>query len=318
MQQKKSLDTLTGLRFIAALIVFIHHLGGKFGYVVNGYSIGSLAVTFFFVLSGFILTYAYQDRLNCRSDVTKFYFNRFARIWPLHLVCLLIAILLIGSWTQFRSSWEWIRILTNLFLLQSWVPKDSWVFSFNGVAWSISTETFFYLCFPLLVFGKSSPKWRLLIAMILAILSGVTFHFMSRLGVGGDISYYRIGHVNPLIRLPEFCSGIIAARIFFARQRDHRLRPFQWLVDTIQEVVCVLAIVLVCFWVVDLRFALNIGRAEWGSDFLGSWFRVIYPTPLFAIAVYVFAKSKGWIARCAASRGMVYLGEVSFAFYMIH
>ena len=73
MGNKPPLNALTGIRFVAAAVVFIHHLGGKFGFERNGYCIGSMAVTFFFVLSGFILTYAYHDRFSKPMSRRKYF-----------------------------------------------------------------------------------------------------------------------------------------------------------------------------------------------------------------------------------------------------
>lgn len=83
------LDALTGLRALAALAVFVQHFVRVMDIKVNVGPMGGMAVSFFFVLSGFILVYVYKDKLT-RSTTPKFYFTRFARIWPLHIACLLL------------------------------------------------------------------------------------------------------------------------------------------------------------------------------------------------------------------------------------
>ena len=83
------LDALTGLRALAALAVFAQHFMRIMEIKVNLGPIGGIAVSFFFVLSGFILVYVYKGRLTS-STTPKFYFTRFARIWPLHIACLLL------------------------------------------------------------------------------------------------------------------------------------------------------------------------------------------------------------------------------------
>lgn len=320
--RKPSLHALTGLRFFAAAAVFYHHLGGKFGWEQNRYSIGSLAVTFFFILSGFVLTYVYHDQLANRKQVGRFLFNRFARIWPLHFFCLLLAAGLV--WFDSRLTVEpfWQKFTLNLSLLQSWTPFSDWVFAFNGVAWSISTEAFFYGLFPLLMFaGARVRNVAIGIAFTVVALVVVFLNYLSQ-SDWQMLDYERIGHVNPIIRLPEFCCGVLAGR-FFLRVRGNE-RPAKSptntnrIIWTFLEILIVAAIVALCYWITEQRFRLQITNAVWGSEFLGSWFRVAYPTLLMAIAVLVFAKSDGLTSQLLSARPTIYLGEISYAFYMIH
>ena len=315
---KKQLDALTGLRFVAAFVVFVHHLGGKFGFGMNGYSIGSLAVTFFFVLSGFILTYVYHDRLQSSGDLKRFFFNRFARIWPLHVVCLFIAAGVVSKGhigTEIGGE-NMPMFFTNLFLLQSWVPYNDWVFSFNGVSWSISTEAFFYLVFPLLALGGIQRIGRKVAVSLLVVMIAVfTLNKMSQMNMWGW-DYYRVGHVNPLVRLPEFCFGVLAGKLFLLRHSKASKNIF-WL-DTVKEILCLGSIVGAAVLVSGYKVQFPIAEAKWGSQFLASWFRVTYPAILFAITVFVFSTSRGAIARICSFRPMVYLGDISYAFYMIH
>src|SRR5436305_1921821 len=138
------LDALTGLRFWFAFLVVCHHsLNRWFGpgaRVVSDF--GYIGVDFFFVLSGFVLAWS------ARPDVgpLRFWWNRFARIWPLHLTTLLLALALGVA----VASGGVAALLPNLFLVQAWWPQPDVYFGFNAVSWSLSCEVFFYLCFPLL------------------------------------------------------------------------------------------------------------------------------------------------------------------------
>ena len=166
----KPLHALTGLRWIAAFAVFLHHLQRPFGVPYLNWWLGSLAVSFFFVLSGFILTYVYAERMaNKTVTVRKFLFTRWARIWPLHLACLVIFVTVFSSWNAILGSWDHTpRFLTNLTMLQSWVPDPGWYFGFNGVSWSISTEFFFYLAFPFLMIGGEKKFWPIFVILTLS------------------------------------------------------------------------------------------------------------------------------------------------------
>lgn len=151
------LDALTGLRWIAALAVFAQHFMGIMDCKVIRGPVGGMAVSFFFVLSGFILVYVYKDRLS-KTTTPRFYFTRFARIWPLHAVCLLLMAWLIPKFLP-PTELPWLRVMSHWSLLQAWYPTANWIGCYNGVAWSISAEAFFYLMFPLLLLGTSGKFW---------------------------------------------------------------------------------------------------------------------------------------------------------------
>ena len=119
----------------------------------------SRSVSFFFVLSGFVLGYTYH-----RRDISnkRFYISRILRLWPATTSSLLFVLLLLPSplylpFLSGETSTLFVpALIANLFLLQSFIPIPAFFFSFNAVAWSVSVEAFFYLCFPFLNKLKTS------------------------------------------------------------------------------------------------------------------------------------------------------------------
>ena len=154
----KSLGPLTTLRFLAALAVFGHHLAfladdPRTARVYNRFLFeGRVGVNFFFILSGFILTYNYAPTIaHWRwREIREFYVARFARVYPVHLLTFLIAaVLLTGvSMAPARSA---AAAICQLTLTQSFCPDPAVYFSFNAPAWSLSAEAFFYAAFPTLL-----------------------------------------------------------------------------------------------------------------------------------------------------------------------
>src|SRR5208283_4069809 len=132
------LNALTGLRFVAAAMILIHHAS------VFGIKLPALAldhgVSFFFVLSGFVLAYVHPS-IGSAYELRAFLWNRVVRVWPAHLVMLFVALILLNL----PITWAFPL---NFFLLQAWVPVWDSYFSYNAVSWSISTELGFYLAFP--------------------------------------------------------------------------------------------------------------------------------------------------------------------------
>src|SRR5207247_2593909 len=115
-------------------------------------------VSFFFVLSGFILTYVYGD---LRRDGWRRYFAaRIGRIWPAHLA--LFAYVVVALPLEQRTppgSNHLPNALANVFLVQAWMPDFRFIGAFNNVSWSLSVEVFFYLLFPLLILFRD--RWLL-------------------------------------------------------------------------------------------------------------------------------------------------------------
>lgn len=188
------IKSLTSMRFLAAMLVFIYHytwLDFDFSILPlerlwsNLFSHGYIGVSFFYVLSGFVLSYAYQERmLSFDINLKRFYLARLARIYPLHILTLLLAIplMLDSPWSQ--SFYESIPF--NLSLTHSFIPYVDYFFSFNSPSWSISNEVFFYVLFPFVI------KFRTRTLIIIASLHHCFFLLFSWLGwVGGFIKIYK-------------------------------------------------------------------------------------------------------------------------------
>ena len=219
------LDALTGLRAIAALAVFFEHFTALMECRLTDSPIGGVAVSFFFVLSGFILVYVYKDRLNSAA-IPKFYFTRFARVWPLHVVCLSLIILLLPSYLP-PTNFPWLRGLSHCALLQSWYPASDWMFCYNGVAWSISTEAFFYLIFPWLLLGTPKQFWTKYASLFLATIGFLIL--MARMldgttptkdVAGSALDPRKICLFFPPFRLLEFATGMAAGMVFLKRAEN--------------------------------------------------------------------------------------------------
>ena len=147
----RKLNQLTGLRYFAALLVFFSHLelDGSHELLRDVFNSGYVGVSFFFLLSGFVLSYSYSEMiLNHNITFLKYVLLRLARLTPLHF---LMAALFI-FYSIYKSNFIFIKAILNLSYLQSWVPSSTYYFSLNALSWSLSNEVFFYICFFSLVF----------------------------------------------------------------------------------------------------------------------------------------------------------------------
>lgn len=166
--RKPPLPALTGIRTLLALsIVLFHftppHLGLLYPFVDNGY----VFVGVFFLISGYILTYNYADRA-ATLDKRKFWIARFARLYPIYLLALVVSVKMLQDEWSVRSHAEfWKGVLLTPLLLQGWSPDLSTFW--NTVAWTLSCEVMLYAAFPWLIRIPWPKTAGRLIALILAI-----------------------------------------------------------------------------------------------------------------------------------------------------
>jgi peptidoglycan/LPS O-acetylase OafA/YrhL len=313
LKPRSNLSSLTGLRFLAAFAIVVLHARGRFipSEIFSGYPLNN-AVSFFFILSGFILTYTYIDRP--REEQTKrFLWARFARIWPIHLSTLILSLLLIYKYILHSKS----ALIANVMGIQAWIPLGKFFFSFNAVSWSISTEVGFYLLFPILVRNlKSTWLWKLglsfLPAMALiaisAMLDAPEFE-MSHLGISSTGFLL----TNPLARLFEFVLGMSIASLW----RDRRLQ-IERLGTARSTILEALAVAIFVFYVAFLRSSLLMLAETYISPHFVIWLRNIDCTPFFAAIIFLMAAGTGHISRSLGKPVIVFLGEASYCVYMLH
>lgn len=164
---------------------------------------GKSAVSMFFVLSGFVLAWVAR-----RNDTRlRFYRRRFARIYPLYLTALALGIGVTFYEAGTINPWH---VLATGTLTQTWFPDMDTFFAINGPGWSLSAETFFYACFPLVLplLLRASPRGRrIALAGCAAFVIGwASFIAVTQLGVGSQT--YWLSTTLPIIRLPEFVAGM--------------------------------------------------------------------------------------------------------------
>ncbi|WP_124980592.1 acyltransferase family protein [Nonlabens xiamenensis] len=298
----KQLHPLTSLRFVFALMVFFSHLAyleesqneGLQQLYTQVFSQGYIGVGFFFILSGFILTHVYSARWQERKqERRKFYILRIARIYPLHLLTLLVAAPLM----LYNIVWgpELLAIsVSNLTLTQAFIPDIDYNFSYNGVSWSISCELFFYLCFPFLLLW-----WRQLKALkyfLFFILTALLLVLMITIPASWHNSLF---YVHPLSRILDFILGIFLYELYRYIKRIN----FSTMQGSFLELGGISLLVLFfCF------------RESVPDSFLHS---IYYWIPMCVI-IATFSLQRGYISQLLSRKPAIWLGEISFGFYMWH
>lgn len=317
MDSKGMIDSLTSLRFFAAFAIVLHHTKGSIfpSDFMSGVPLIS-GVSFFFVLSGFILSYVYSGKMES-VGLYKFYTSRFSKIWPPHIFTLILVVLLFpaSEWV-FGAKDGWLVTLLNVSLLQSTVPVPAYYFSFNSVSWSISTELFFYAAFPLLLSGLNK-NWHLkLIALLL--IGGVSSYIVD-LYVSNyysperltEFSGHGLAYISPLFRVQEFFIGMLLFNVF---NHVKGWKVFGFAMCTVLEVLCVAAVVFLTQNIIETTSAIVGPKNDASSEFWGHCATGLF----FGLVVMCFAINKGLISKILRLRLFVVLGEISFSLYLIH
>lgn len=143
-------ESLTGLRWWAAFFVFCHHMTNLAPLPIYDFlKYGTSGVTFFFVLSGFVLTWSAQKGTKVRT----FYRRRFARIFPLYFLTLVAAFFVFYR-VDPDQHMSWIKpisitvLVLSLFLVHGWSNDPTILYGGNPAGWTLSVEAFFYAYFP--------------------------------------------------------------------------------------------------------------------------------------------------------------------------
>ncbi|MFC8621698.1 acyltransferase family protein [Streptomyces anulatus] len=308
-QTPSRLPSLTGLRFVAALLVFTAHVlwftrlvPDEIGTALKlTFSLaGPYGVGFFFVLSGFVLTWTARPDDTARS----FWRRRLVKIGPTHLVTFALAALLVTSTARPTSLVDWLASLT---LQQAWFPSLQTSMAVNEVSWSLSCEFFFYLTFPALLptLRRLPTKWLWPAAAALILLIAGAFLVarflvpdqprLTLFSVTAPVSFSQVWFVYffPPVRALEFVLGILLARIVSAGM---------WPRIGLLPAFAVAAV----GYLLALCEPYLAGRGGLAS---------VCTAPLIAAAAVADRHGTHSVFRRPT---MVFLGEISFAFYMVH
>ncbi|MFJ6616347.1 acyltransferase family protein [Kitasatospora sp. NPDC091335] len=298
------LPSLTGLRFWAALLVVLYHLSRKAGELpllspLAWY--GRSGVTFFFVLSGFVLAWTYGAS---PAPAAVFGRRRFARIWPLHV---LTTALSLGADAAIGAVLPVAAALWSLALVHPWALPT--VYGGNAASWSLGAEAWFYLLFPPLL-RLLAPRRRgwLPLAALCAVLGPLLWAAGPLLPADPAVRGWLLDYL-PLTRTPQFALGVVTGLAVRHGVLPRAGFPRPGLLPAAAAVV--LWHLLLVPWHAAVPDAL------WYGPYSASQ---LVPAPLFAALLAAAARrdAAGTAPRLLAGRTAVRLGEWSYAWYLVH
>ena len=290
--------TLQSLRFFfIILVVLSHYIGSSFDFG------GECGVSFFFMLSGFVLSLAYSERITKGLfSTTPFVVKQWIKIYPLHILTFIVMFALD---IRLEKYCDITAVIANILLLQSWVPADSFYFVANSPSWFLCDILFFYVVFSSLnkYILRSDNRKLLAISLVVILL------YICLMAVLPTYLVNPILYANPLTRLLDFIVGIILYKLYVSDNgialRD-KLNGKSFLTVSLMELSVILLVVITAILYPHLP-----QRVRTVSIF---WLAI----PLFIFFFAMTDKHSGVISKFLQVKTMLWLGNISFCIYIIH
>lgn len=298
------LDQITFTRFIAALSVVFFHYGmnvfpASIPYLQEAVTAGPIAVNYFYILSGFIMAIAYyRPQQQASFSKWKYWLARFARIYPVYLV----ALLLIAIVKYKTLSEEVLTLPLHLTMLQAWIP--GYPITLNTPGWSLSVEAFFYLCFPFLLLSiYKHGTYRLiifgivlwLVTQFIVLLLHNSDQYVAK-SLLHDFLFY-----NPIMHLNAFVAGFLTGVFFKDKQIKTLKNNTFWLLISVLIITALLMFRPTIESIIGLKIAYSNGLIA----------------PAFLLFIVLLSQEKGAIASALSNKWLVLLGEASFSLYIL-
>ncbi|MFT3822325.1 MAG: acyltransferase [Chitinophagaceae bacterium] len=301
---------LTGIRAIAAIMVFLYH-HRKFWYsfmpevisrFLNEFHTG---VSLFFVLSGFLIAFTYEDKpMQNGNSYLRYLLIRLARIFPVYLLLLSVKYIDQG----FPDS-------TTTFLTYTLWHGFSDQYNLTGLpqAWSLTVELSFYTLAPFIYYlsKKSVLKTFFFLLLLLFITLGIGYGWYAWNGNSNSFFYPWSFVLNATFsgRFAEFFAGMLLARYV---QYGRQYLPFPKRHITLTGAIATLA----CIYLISL-FEKDLYHT--GTDTIAGLAIRNLLLPLCMIwLLYGLIQEKTWLRWTLSTKLMVLLGNASFAFYLFH
>ncbi len=303
------LDQLTFTRYIAALTVVFFHFGQEAFPATHAWlkpvmTAGPIAVSYFFVLSGFIMAVAYYAPLSKYPERAfnqwKYWLARIARIYPVYLIALL---LMIAANLKTDGS-DPVAILLSLTMLQAWLP--GYAMTLNSPGWSISVEIFFYLSFPLLMLRVQKQQLKYL--LIAGILLWFGTQILQTLLHNSDVyaphtPLHEFIFYHPLMHISTFIIGFVIGVYFCNGQLDRLTKRWNGLL--ILVVTTLIILLLADEHKFDAALGFNI---DYNNGLLA---------PLFLALIVLLASNQGVTQKLLSLPVLLLLGEASYSLYIL-
>ncbi len=305
---KSFLPALTGIRAIAAYLVFIYHftpspsfIGQTLYNFLHEFHVG---VTLFFVLSGFIITYNYFEKIN---SLKMYFVNRFSRIFPMYFILTTFTFVFFAIQKNLFLISDFKEFLSCISFLKGFSPNLRLVGISQG--WTLTVEESFYLMAPLIFLFIKRSKIYLIIIPIIIILTG--FGIVNLISIPNSFEFINSNNFMLLFtffgRCFEFFVGIGIALFYKANKKEFKTKMFTYF----GVIVILLSILILSFLKTDQQEGIYHPLGIIVNNFI---------LPIFGIAplyLGLLFENTGF-KKFLSTKTMILLGKSSYIFYLIH
>jgi exopolysaccharide production protein ExoZ len=287
LETARKIQNIQGLRGIAVLLVIFAHMltteakYAKFDYLLPSFlEIGGSGVDLFFLISGFIMVMVTRNFFQSASEIWRFLYHRFTRIYPMYWLYtfVVLCVWLVFPYMVNSSQSNQINILESIFL----VPQN--IYPILMVAWTLIYEIYFYLTFAVLLFF---PKNKLLLGLsIWIVLLVAGYHFLPSSNPFVNVYF------GPLV--VEFIAGCLVATLYFDRRLPGN--------------ATIIALLALVFWVAGYSLLELDGRG---------WVRVLvfgFPAMLALYAALLYENKHDMVMP----KWLQQIGDASYSIYLSH
>jgi len=306
-RKPERLNALTGLRCFAAInIVFFHFSNPQwFGFFAPVVNAGYASVSFFILLSGFVLAYNYAARARAgKLDKVRFWKARFTRLYPIYLLSLLLSWRMVASeYSAHTHAMFWTGMVLTPLLLQGWIP--SLATFLNTPAWTMSAESFYYVLFPWLASWKMPVRvaphlLRMAAVWAFGMVPGALYIAFNPDGIPHPDRWsygpwLQALKYTPYTHVASFVFGVMLANLDEMVARTSQLR----------------------LWLGFAGFAGIFGLMGMGPRVPYALIHDGLLMPLFGCIVLGLA-GKNLLATVLGIRPLVFIGEASYCLYLLH
>ena len=300
------LPSLTGLRFVAAALIFATHCANLFvfsdttfqqNYAFVTGNLGVVGVSFFFVLSGFVLCWSARPGHTARA----FWRRRLFKVFPIHVTVFAVALALLlvaGAAVPVPEA------LAQLFLLQAWIPVTSFYLpTVNGITWSLSAELGFYAAFPLLIVAvRRIRAARLWACALLLVAAALALPLLAQALLPGGTSLLSPSvswprqwflYFFPVPRGIEFALGMVLAEI---------VRRGRWIGVGVLPATALIALAYAAVFALPPEFS----------------FGALYALPVGLLVAALAAGDTTGRRTFLSGRTAGWFGDITYGFFLVH
>jgi len=290
------LTQITFTRFIAAISIVIFHYGKdvfpfNFSSLLSFFKQADIGVSYFFLLSGFIMIIAYSKEKEI--NVLHYYQKRLARIYPIYFLAIIATFVYFVFIDKYIN---WPSLFISLLLLQAWLPGHAT--ELNAAAWTLVIELFFYSIFPLLynkIYQKVNYKKLILPIIALWLVSQIFLNWFlySKFYTGFPSNSHEFIFYFPLLHLNEFLLGNLAG-LWFVKKLINKQKNYDFYI---------LILTILLYLAILYPFNLNYHNGLLAIIFV----------PL----ILLISLTTGLIKKIFNHKSLIFLGDISYGVYIL-